>query len=405
MKKNTETAKIPMINQVLKDAALGHLAECGLPQSLISGVDCSSYERMEETLLEVKNCFYSSVRKNIEDTYGPSCRVYTPDDEYKHLMEYKERDYWKMFDNMDCHTESNKYIANLYCIIGDHVKLGEFGKENAKLFEKERLLEKILETGVDEELLEKLKASIATEESPLGQEILTTIVENAELAKAKDVPICQDTGLTVVFMEIGQEVHFVGGDLYEAVNAGIADGYVGGYLRKSSVDDPLFVRKNTGDNTPAIIHTTIVPGEQVKITVSPKGCGSENMGALKMLKPADGVEGVIKFVVDTVRSAGPNPCPPVTVGVGIGGNMEKAALLAKYSLTRKVGEHNPNPQYAELEKELLKRVNMTGVGPSGLGGSTTAVAVNIEYAPTHIGGLPIAVNLNCHAARRAEMVL
>ena len=241
-----------------------------------------------------------------------------------------------------------------------------------------------------EELLEKLKASIATEESPLGQEILTTIVENAELAKAKDVPICQDTGLT---------------DLYEAVNVGIADGYVGGYLRKSSVDDPLFVRKNTGDNTPAIIHTTIVPGEQVKITVSPKGCGSENMGALKMLKPADGVEGVIKFVVDTVRSAGPNPCPPVTVGVGIGGNMEKAALLAKYSLTRKVGEHNPNPQYAELEKELLKRVNMTGVGPSGLGGSTTAVAVNIEYAPTHIGGLPIAVNLNCHAARRAEMVL
>ena len=237
-----------------------------------------------------------------------------------------------------------------------------------------------------EELLEKLKASIATEESPLGQEILTTIVENAELAKAKDVPICQDTGLTVVFMEIGQEVHFVGGDLYEAVNVGIADGYVGGYLRKSSVDDPLFVRKNTGDNTPAIIHTTIVPGEQVKITVSPKGCGSENMGALKMLKPADGVEGVIKFVVDTVRSAGPNPCPPVTVGVGIGGNMEKAALLAKYSLTRKVGEHNPNPQYAELEKELLKRVNMTGVGPSGLGGSTTAVAVNIEYAPTHIGG-------------------
>lgn len=147
-----------MINQVLKDAALGHLAECGLPQSLISGVDCSSYERMEETLLEVKNCFYSSVRKNIEDTYGPSCRAYTPDDEYKHLMEYKERDYWKMFDNMDCHTESNKYIANLYCIIGDHVKLGEFGKENAKLFEKERLLEKILETGVDEELLEKLKA-------------------------------------------------------------------------------------------------------------------------------------------------------------------------------------------------------------------------------------------------------
>lgn len=253
-----------------------------------------------------------------------------------------------------------------------------------------------------EELLAKLKSSVETEESPLGREILGTIIENAELAKRKAVPICQDTGLTVVFMEIGQEVHFVGGDLYTAIHAGVADGYINGYLRKSSVDDPLFVRKNTNDNTPGIIHTTIVPGDKVKITVCPKGCGSENMGAMKMLKPADGVEGVIKFVVDTVRSAGPNPCPPVTVGVGIGGNMEKAALLAKYSLTRKVGEHNPNPQYAELEKNLLELVNQTGVGPSGLGGSTTAVAVNIEYAPTHIGGLPVAVNLNCHAARRAE---
>lgn len=253
-----------------------------------------------------------------------------------------------------------------------------------------------------EELLAKFKSAVAEEESPLGREILGTIIENAELAKHKAVPICQDTGLTVVFMEIGQDVHFVGGDLYTAIHAGVADGYVNGYLRKSSVDDPLFVRKNTNDNTPAIIHTTIVPGDKVKVIVCPKGCGSENMGAMKMLKPADGVEGVIKFVVDTVRSAGPNPCPPVTVGVGIGGNMEKAALLAKYSLTRKVGEHNANPQYAELEEKLLELVNKTGVGPSGLGGSTTAVAVNIEYAPTHIGGLPVAVNLNCHAARRAE---
>lgn len=253
-----------------------------------------------------------------------------------------------------------------------------------------------------EELLAKFKNAVAEEESPLGREILGTIIENAELAKRKAVPICQDTGLTVVFMEIGQDVHFVGGDLYTAIHAGVADGYVNGYLRKSSVDDPLFVRKNTNDNTPAIIHTTIVPGDKVKVIVCPKGCGSENMGAMKMLKPADGVEGVIKFVVDTVRSAGPNPCPPVTVGVGIGGNMEKAALLAKYSLTRKVGEHNANPQYAELEEKLLELVNKTGVGPSGLGGSTTAVAVNIEYAPTHIGGLPVAVNLNCHAARRAE---
>lgn len=253
-----------------------------------------------------------------------------------------------------------------------------------------------------EELLAKFKSAVAEEESPLGREILGTIIENAELAKRKAVPICQDTGLTVVFMEIGQDVHFVGGDLYTAIHAGVADGYVNGYLRKSSVDDPLFVRKNTNDNTPAIIHTTIVPGDKVKVIVCPKGCGSENMGAMKMLKPADGVEGVIKFVVDTVRSAGPNPCPPVTVGVGIGGNMEKAALLAKYSLTRKVGKHNANPQYAELEEKLLELVNKTGVGPSGLGGSTTAVAVNIEYAPTHIGGLPVAVNLNCHAARRAE---
>ena len=253
-----------------------------------------------------------------------------------------------------------------------------------------------------EELLAKFKSAVAEEESPLGREILGTIIENAELAKRKAVPICQDTGLTVVFMEIGQDVHFVGGDLYTAIHAGVADGYVNGYLRKSSVDDPLFVRKNTNDNTPAIIHTTIVPGDKVKVIVCPKGCGSENMGAMKMLKPADGVEGVIKFVVDTVRSAGPNPCPPVTGGVGIGGNMEKAALLAKYSLTRKVGEHNANPQYAELEEKLLELVNKTGVGPSGLGGSTTAVAVNIEYAPTHIGGLPVAVNLNCHAARRAE---
>lgn len=253
-----------------------------------------------------------------------------------------------------------------------------------------------------EELLAKFKSAVVEEESPLGREILGTIIENAELAKRKAVPICQDTGLTVVFMEIGQDVHFVGGDLYTAIHAGVADGYVNGYLRKSSVDDPLLVRKNTNDNTPAIIHTTIVPGDKVKVIVCPKGCGSENMGAMKMLKPADGVEGVIKFVVDTVRSAGPNPCPPVTVGVGIGGNMEKAALLAKYSLTRKVGEHNANPQYAELEEKLLELVNKTGVGPSGLGGSTTAVAVNIEYAPTHIGGLPVAVNLNCHAARRAE---
>ena len=228
-----------------------------------------------------------------------------------------------------------------------------------------------------QDLLEKFKASRDTEESPLGREVLETIIENAELAARKDVPLCQDTGLAVVFLEIGQEVHFTGGALEEAVNAGVAEGYTKGYLRKSSVDDPLFERKNTQDNTPAIIHTRLV----------------------------DGVQGVIDFVLDTVRKAGPNPCPPVTVGVGIGGNMEKCALLAKYSLTRPIGEHNSDERYAKLEEELLERINKTGIGPAGLGGTTTAAAVNIEYAPTHIGALPVAVNLNCHAARRAYAVL
>ncbi len=253
-----------------------------------------------------------------------------------------------------------------------------------------------------EQVKEKIRAAAQTEESPLGREILNTLIENFELAQKKDVPLCQDTGLTVVFMEIGQDVHFVGGDLYEAVHAGVSKGYVEGYLRKSSVGDPVFDRKNSGDNTPAIIHTKIVPGEKVRLVVSPKGCGSENMGAVKMLKPADGVEGIKKFVVDTVRAAGPNPCPPVTVGVGIGGNMEQAAILAKYSLTRPCGEHNADPRYAKLEEELLELVNKTGVGPAGLGGSTTAIAVNVEFTHTHIGGLPCAVNLNCHQARRAE---
>lgn len=248
----------------------------------------------------------------------------------------------------------------------------------------------------------KIKNAILTEESPLGKEILTTLVKNFELAEQKAVPLCQDTGLVVVFLEIGQEVHFSGGDLYAAINSGVAKGYTDGYLRSSSVGDPLFDRKNSGDNTPAIIHTKIVAGDRVKITLCPKGCGSENMGALKMLKPADGVEGIKKFVVDTVRAAGPNPCPPITVGVGIGGNMEQAALLAKYSLTRNIGEHNPDERYAKLEDELLELVNKTGVGPAGLGGSTTALAVNIEFTHTHIGGLPCAVNLNCHQARKAK---
>lgn len=256
-----------------------------------------------------------------------------------------------------------------------------------------------------EEVMSSLKKAACSEESPLGEEILEIIIKNAKLAKETNCPICQDTGLTVVYAEIGQEVHFEGGDIESAIHAGVADGYTNGYLRKSSVDDPLFVRKNTGDNTPAIIHITIVPGDKVKLIVLPKGCGSENMGALKMLKPADGVEGVINFVLETVRLAGPNPCPPITVGIGIGANMERAAELAKHSLTRPMGEHNSNHKYAELENEILRRVNLTGIGPSGLGGTNTALAVNIEYAPTHIGGLPVAVNLNCHAARCAAVTL
>lgn len=256
-----------------------------------------------------------------------------------------------------------------------------------------------------EEVLHKLQLSRETEESPLGREVLNTIIENARLAKAKAVPMCQDTGLAVVFIEVGQDVHLTGGDFEAAINAGVAQGYIEGYLRKSSAGDPVFDRKNTGDNTPAIIHTRIVPGDRVRIIVCPKGCGSENMGALKMLKPADGLDGIIKFVLDTVTAAGPNPCPPVTVGVGIGGNMEKAAELAKWALARPIGEHNADFRYGELENKLLQLVNRTGVGPAGLGGSTTALAVNIEFAPTHIGGLPCAVNLNCHAARRAETEL
>ena len=229
-----------------------------------------------------------------------------------------------------------------------------------------------------DEVITTMQNATINEESPLGKEILEIIMKNAKLAKETDCPICQDTGLTVVYVEIGQEVHFTGGDLETAIHAGVAEGYTNGYLRKSSVDDPLFLRKNTGDNTPAIIHTTIVPGDKVKLIVLPKGCGSENMGALKMLKPADGVEGVVNFVLETVRIAGPNPCPPITVGIGIGANMERAAELAKYSLTRPMGEHNPNPQYAELEAEILRRVNLTGIGPSGLGGTTTALAVTLS---------------------------
>jgi fumarate hydratase subunit alpha len=254
-----------------------------------------------------------------------------------------------------------------------------------------------------EDIFGALRKGKETEESPLGREVLGQLIDNACIARDQDMPICQDTGLAVVFMELGQDVHIVGGSLEAAVNAGVAKGYTEGYLRKSSVTDPVFVRKNTGDNTPAILHVSIVPGEKIKITLAPKGFGSENMSAIKMLPPSAGVAGIKKFAVDTVDAAGSNPCPPIVIGMGIGGTMEKAALLAKKALIRPVTVRNANPDYAKLEEEILALVNKTGVGPQGLGGTVTALAVNIEYFPTHIAGMPVAININCHATRHAEI--
>ena len=236
-----------------------------------------------------------------------------------------------------------------------------------------------------------------------AQEILDRIKENYEIADRDEMAICQDTGMACVFLEIGQDVH-INGNLTDAVNAGVKKGYGEGFLRKSVVRDPLD-RVNTGDNTPAMLYTDIVPGDQVKVTVAPKGFGSENMSQLKMLKPSDGLQGVKDFVIKVVEEAGPNPCPPIVVGVGVGGTFDKAALLAKKAIIRSAEERNPNPFYAELEAELLEKVNALGIGPQGFGGKTTALAVNIEEAPTHIAGLPVAVNINCHVTRHKTEVL
>ena len=238
----------------------------------------------------------------------------------------------------------------------------------------------------------------------IARGVLDQIVENFEIAGGENVPICQDTGMACIFLEVGQEVHFVGGSLYDAIHEGVRKGYGEGYLRKSVVLDPIR-RGNTGDNTPAMIHTDIVPGDRVTITVGPKGFGSENMSAIKMLKPSDGLEGVKKFVLDTVEAAGPNPCPPMVVGVGIGGTFEKAACLAKKALMRPLDIRNPDPYYAELEGELLDRINDLGIGPQGFGGMTTALGLNIEVLPTHIAGMPCAVNIGCHATRHKTEVL
>lgn len=243
-----------------------------------------------------------------------------------------------------------------------------------------------------------------TENSPVGQEFLSQLIDNADIAREKAMPVCQDTGVAVIFIEIGQEVHISDGLLTDAVNEGVRQGYVEGYLRKSVVGDPI-LRKNTNDNTPAIIHYDIVEGDKLKITVAPKGIGSENMSRIFMLKPSDGIDGIKKAVLQTVEEAGPNPCPPVIIGVGIGGNFEKSAIISKQALMRRVGEHSPLPHIAALEKELLEEVNKLGIGPQGLGGNTTALAVNIEVYPTHIGGMPVAVNMGCHVTRHAEETL
>lgn len=249
-----------------------------------------------------------------------------------------------------------------------------------------------------------LEKAIQEEKSPLGKKVLSQLEENLQIAKDEMIPICQDTGMAVIFMEIGQDVHIEGGNLMDAVNEGVRLGYVEGFLRKSVVADPL-IRENTKDNTPAILHTSIVPGDQLKITLAPKGFGSENMSQVIMLKPADGIEGVKHAILNAVKNAGPNACPPIVVGVGIGGDFEKAALMAKHALTRNVSEHSTIPYVKEMEIELLERINKSGIGPGGLGGSQTALAINIETYPTHIAGLPVAINMCCHVNRHAVRVL
>lgn len=260
----------------------------------------------------------------------------------------------------------------------------------------------------NEHLPEDVKCAIKTarkeEDGEIAKGILDNIIENYEIADCENVPICQDTGMAVVFMEIGQDVHITGGDLTECVNEGVRQGYTDGYLRKSVVKDPIR-RGNTGDNTPAILYTEIVPGEQIKITVGPKGFGSENMSRIMMFKPSAGLEGIKDFIIETVKFAGPNPCPPMVVGVGIGGTFDRCALLAKKALMRPLGSSNKDPFYADLEKELLLKINSLGIGPQGLGGRTTAIGLNIETFPTHIAGMPCAVNINCHVTRHKTEVI
>ena len=257
---------------------------------------------------------------------------------------------------------------------------------------------------LSEDMKKVFEQAVQKEKAPLGRQVLNQLKENLEIAGAEMIPICQDTGMAVIFMKVGQEVHFDGGNLTEAVNEGVRQGYVDGYLRKSVVKDPIY-RDNTKDNTPAVIHYEIVEGDQVDITVAPKGFGSENMSRIFMLKPADGIEGVKESILTAVKDAGPNACPPMVIGVGIGGTFEKCAVMAKHALTRDLEEESPIPYVRELEKEMLKKINSLGIGPGGLGGTVTALAVNIETYPTHIAGFPMAVNICCHVNRHIHRII
>ena len=258
---------------------------------------------------------------------------------------------------------------------------------------------------LDKDVVERIQESLRTEDSYIAKEILEQILTNARLAAAEQMPMCQDTGVAVVFVELGQEVRIVGGDFTEAINEGVRQGYRDGYFRKSIVDDPVFKRKNTKDNTPAIIHTEIIPGSSIKVTVSPKGAGPENMSEVRMMKPADGIEGIKDFVVERVKRSGGNPCPPTIVGVGIGGNFEQCAYLSKKALLRPLNTSNTEPIWNAVEVELLKRINELGIGPMGLGGRTTALAVQILTMPCHIASMPVAVNLQCHAQRHKTAMI